>query len=143
MPLKSLVPSVRRRLTPVRRLARRDRQTDRHLDTHTHTHTHTQDKYYNPRSTCMPRPVLRCQVQKNVEMGLFVQCLYALSLVSVVFGTAIPTSLYIFGKCLYRAWHAARPGPALTCSKLCHVTEEVGHDISLHNNHMTMCIPAL
>ena len=34
-------------------------------------------------------------------MGLFVQCLYALSLhlVSVVFGTAIPTSLYIFGKC--------------------------------------------
>ena len=34
-------------------------------------------------------------------MGLFVQCLYALSLhlVSVVFGTAIPTSLNIFGKC--------------------------------------------
>ena len=34
-------------------------------------------------------------------MGLFVQCLYALSLhlVAVVFGTAIPTSLYIFGKC--------------------------------------------
>ena len=34
-------------------------------------------------------------------MGLFVQCLYALSLhlVSVVFGTAIPTSLYNFGKC--------------------------------------------
>ena len=22
-------------------------------------------------------------------------------------------------------------------------SEEVGHDISLHNNHMTMCIPAL
>ena len=37
--------------------------------------------------------------KKDVEMGLFVQCLYALSLhlVSVVFGTAIPTSLYIFG----------------------------------------------
>ena len=36
-----------------------------------------------------------------VGMGLFVQCLYALSLhlVAVVFGTAIPTSLYIFGKC--------------------------------------------
>ena len=35
-------------------------------------------------------------------MGLFVQCLYALSLhlVAVVFGTAIPTSLYIFGKCV-------------------------------------------
>ena len=34
-------------------------------------------------------------------MGLFVQCLYALSLhlVAVVFGIAIPTSLYIFGKC--------------------------------------------
>ena len=34
-------------------------------------------------------------------MGLFVQCLYALSLhlVPVVFGTAIPTSLNIFGKC--------------------------------------------
>ena len=34
-------------------------------------------------------------------MGLFVQCLYALSLhlVAVVFGTAIPTFLYIFGKC--------------------------------------------
>ena len=34
-------------------------------------------------------------------MGLFVQCLYVLSLhlVSVVFGTAIPTSLNIFGKC--------------------------------------------
>ena len=37
--------------------------------------------------------------KKDVEMGLFVQCLYALSLhlASVVFGTAIPTSLYIFG----------------------------------------------
>ena len=37
--------------------------------------------------------------KKDVEMGLFVQCLYALSLhlVSVVFGTAIPTSLNIFG----------------------------------------------
>ena len=22
-------------------------------------------------------------------------------------------------------------------------SEEVGHDISLHNNHMTMCIPVL
>jgi len=34
-------------------------------------------------------------------MGLFVQCFYALSqhLVSVVFGTAIPTYLNIFGKC--------------------------------------------
>ena len=34
-------------------------------------------------------------------MGLFVQCFYALSLhlVAVVFGTAIPTSLYISGKC--------------------------------------------
>ena len=33
-------------------------------------------------------------------MGLFMQRLYALSLylVSVVFGTAIPTSLYIIGK---------------------------------------------
>ena len=32
------------------------------------------------------------------------QCLYALSLhlVSVVFGTAIPTSLNIFGKCYYQ-----------------------------------------
>ena len=43
-----------------------------------------------------------CHVQKkDVGMGLFVQCLYALSLhlVVVVFGTAIPTSLYIFGKC--------------------------------------------
>ena len=39
--------------------------------------------------------------KKDVGMGLFVQCLYALSLhlVSVVFGTAIPTSLNIFGKC--------------------------------------------
>ena len=39
--------------------------------------------------------------KKDVGMGLFVQCLYALSLhlVSVVFGSAIPTSLYIFGKC--------------------------------------------
>ena len=38
--------------------------------------------------------------KKDVGMGLFVQCLYALSLhlVSVVFGTAIPTSLYIFGQ---------------------------------------------
>ncbi len=35
--------------------------------------------------------------KKDVGMGLFVQCLYALSLhlVAVVFGTAIPTSLYI------------------------------------------------
>ena len=34
-------------------------------------------------------------------MGLFVECLYALSLhlVAVVFGTAIPTAQYIFGKC--------------------------------------------
>ena len=43
-----------------------------------------------------------CHIQKkDVGMGLFVQCLYALSLhlVAVVFGTAIPTSLYIFGKC--------------------------------------------
>ena len=39
--------------------------------------------------------------KKDVGMGLFVQCFYALSLhlVSMVFGTAIPTSLYIFGKC--------------------------------------------
>ena len=39
--------------------------------------------------------------KKDVGMGLFVQYLYALSLhlVPVVFGTAIPTSLYIFGKC--------------------------------------------
>ena len=39
--------------------------------------------------------------EKKVGMGLFVQCLYALSLhlVAVVFGTAIPASLYIFGKC--------------------------------------------
>ena len=37
----------------------------------------------------------------DVGMGLFVQCLYVLSLhlVAVVFGTAIPTSLDIFGKC--------------------------------------------
>ena len=37
--------------------------------------------------------------KKDVGMRLFVQCFYALSLhlVSVVFGTAIPTSLYIFG----------------------------------------------
>ena len=34
---------------------------------------------------------------------IFVQCLYALSLhlVSELFGTAIPTSLYIFEKCIY------------------------------------------
>ena len=39
--------------------------------------------------------------KKDVGMGVFVQCLYALSLHlgSVVFGTAIPTSLNIFGKC--------------------------------------------
>ena len=39
--------------------------------------------------------------KKDVGMGLFVQRLYALSLhlVAVVFGTAIPTSLNIFGKC--------------------------------------------
>ena len=35
VPLKPLVPSVRRLLAPVHRLARRDRHT------HTHTHTHT------------------------------------------------------------------------------------------------------
>ena len=41
------------------------------------------------------------RTKKDVGMGLFVQCLYApsLHLVSVVFGTATPTSLYIFGKC--------------------------------------------
>ena len=40
------------------------------------------------------------RTKKDVGMGLFVQCLYALSLhlVAVVFGTAIPTFLYIFGK---------------------------------------------
>ena len=39
------------------------------------------------------------RTKKDVGMRLFVQCFYALSLhlVSVVFGTAIPTSLYIFG----------------------------------------------
>ena len=43
------------------------------------------------------------RTKKDVGMGLFVQCLYALSLhpVAVVFGTAIPTFLYIFGKCLF------------------------------------------
>ena len=45
MPLKPLVPSVRRLLAPVRRLALWDR----------HTHTHTQDKYCNPRCACAPR----------------------------------------------------------------------------------------
>ena len=41
------------------------------------------------------------RMKKDIGMGLFVQCLYALSLhlVSVIFGTAIPTSLNIFGKC--------------------------------------------
>ena len=41
------------------------------------------------------------RTKKDVGMGLFVQCLYALSLhlVAVVFGTAVLTSLYIFGKC--------------------------------------------
>ena len=36
-------------------------------------------------------------MKKDVGMGLFVQCLYALPLhlVAVVFHTAIPTSLYI------------------------------------------------
>ena len=40
-------------------------------------------------------------MKRDVGMGLFVQCLYALSLhlVAVVFGTAIPISLYIFGIC--------------------------------------------
>ena len=39
--------------------------------------------------------------KRDLGMGLFVQCWYALSvhIVSVVFGTAIPTSLYIFRKC--------------------------------------------
>ena len=39
----------------------------------------------------------------DVGMGLFVQFLYALSLhlVSMVFGPAIPTSLYIFGNVLF------------------------------------------
>ena len=48
--------------------------------------------------------------KKDVGMGLFVQCFYALSLhlVSVAFGTAIPTSLYIFGKCfIYFSSHIA------------------------------------
>ena len=41
--------------------------------------------------------------KKDVGMGLFVQCLYALSLhlVAVVFGTAIPTSLYILENVLF------------------------------------------
>ena len=41
------------------------------------------------------------RTKKDVGMGLFVQCLYALSLhlFAVVFGSAIPTFLYIFGKC--------------------------------------------
>ena len=43
--LKLLVPSVRRLLAPVRRLAWLDRHTD----------THTQDKYRNPRCACAPR----------------------------------------------------------------------------------------
>ena len=39
--------------------------------------------------------------KKDVGMGLFVQCFYVLSLhlVFVVFGTAIPTSVNMFGKC--------------------------------------------
>ena len=58
VPLKPLVPSVRRLLVPVRRLAQWDR--------HTHTHTHTQDKYRNPRCACAPRvkylhvPINKC-----------------------------------------------------------------------------------
>ena len=41
--------------------------------------------------------------KKDVGMGLFVQCLYALSLhlLFVVFGTAIPTSLYILENVLF------------------------------------------
>jgi len=40
--------------------------------------------------------------KKDVGMGLFLQCLHALSLhlVAMIFGTAIPTFLYIFGKCI-------------------------------------------
>ena len=45
VPLKPLVPSVRRLLAPVRRLARWDRCT----------HTDTEDKYRNPRGACAPR----------------------------------------------------------------------------------------
>ena len=50
----------------------------------------------------------------DVGMGLFVQCLYALSLhlVSVVFGTAIPTSLYIFGKCFIYLFRVSYRGGA-------------------------------
>ena len=42
-------------------------------------------------------------MKKDVGMGIFVRCLYALSLhlVAVVFGTAIPTSLYIFENVLF------------------------------------------
>ena len=68
------------------------------------------------------------RTKKVVGMGLFVQCFYALSLhlVSVVFGTAIPTSLYIVGKCfiyLYNIYlchlntlHQSPPG-TLYCIK--------------------------
>ena len=43
------------------------------------------------------------RMKEGVGVGLFVQCLYALSLhlVSVVFGTAIPTSLYILENVIY------------------------------------------
>ena len=59
-----------------------------------------------------------CDVQKkDVGMGLFVQCLYALSLhlVAVVFGTAIPTSLYIFGKCFIYFIHRFYTVKVLKC----------------------------
>ena len=53
-------------------------------------------------------------------MGLFVQCLYALSLHldSVGFGTAIPTSLNIFGKCFIYFNNINVPGDVSSCCLL-------------------------
>ena len=58
------------------------------------------------------------RTKKDVGMGLFVQCLYALSLhlVAMVFGPAIPTFLYIFGKCFIYFNY-------LHSSNYCHVTQ--------------------
>ena len=60
-----------------------------------------------------------CTVKKDVGMGLlvcFACTLPFLHLVSVVFGTAIPTFLYIFGKCFLYFYRVCVSACALKCS---------------------------
>ena len=78
------------------------------------------------------------RTKNDIGMGLFVQCLYALSLhlVAVVFDTAIPTFLYIFGKCFIYLYYL------LGCAHELETPIHIHSILKLYCMYVCMCVHA-